>query len=298
MSVESRFELNEPTDQFPFANTLSVKHSRTDRVVLHWRVPPEDNAPGWEWKLYDSYEQAHWQDTSGGVYSPGQRVDPDVLKAAGFSDYVVDGLREGFRYPMKQLPKISQLDNYKSFLQAGEASDADVQRLLSSGYIEGPLPYVPRLVTPLGMIIKPGFIPGTLKYRTVVDATRSGLNESMEDMYVKLDTMKDALQKVQPGSWLVKFDLSDAFLMFPISGTQCDFLGFRDRKGDLYRYRFAPFGVKLSPMICQTFAEELKLYVSANGLKHVTRKLDNGEDNPAASYEGFSCAACYLDDFM
>ena len=125
------------------------------------------------------------------------------------------------------------------------------------------------MVTPLGMIVKPGYTPGTLKYRIVLDSTASGLNEACTNTFTKLDQIRDLLTALTPGSHISKFDLSDAFLLFPIEASQAEFIGLQDAQGSYYRYRFAPFGVASSPQLCQRFAEELKKIVTSAGLQYV-----------------------------
>ena len=136
------------------------------------------------------------------------------------------------------------------------------------------------------------------KIRIVVDSTASGLNPALQDRYFQLDQVDDALRGFPPGAWLSKFDLSDAFLLFPVEATQCDLLGFRDTEGNFYRYRFAPFGVSLSPLLCQRFAKELQTYVNREGLKYVSTTLSNGDVNPACVATNFRCVAAYLDDYL
>jgi len=171
------------------------------------------------------------------------RLDPEALSRFGFSQTLVEDIRMGYEYALSCTPPEFEKRNYLSFTENAAPARADIDRLLEAGFIEGPLPYKPHLVTPLGMIVKPGYTPGTTKYRIVVDSTATGLNEVCEDTFTKLDHVKDLLRALHPGSRISKFDLSDAFLLFPIEASQAEFLGFRDADGDYYRYRFAPFGV-------------------------------------------------------
>lgn len=159
--------------------------------------------------------------------------------------------------------------------------------------MEGPLPYKPYLINPLGCIIKPNG-----KIRNVVDASKTGLNECLRKLFVRYSSVADAIKYMVPNCYISKIDLADAFFVRPVDSTECDFLGLKhETTGDYYRYRFMPFGVASSPWSMQRLAVEIKRIVNEQGLKYVKPLLDDGSPNPAADYTGFRCAAAYLDDF-
>ena len=160
-------------------------------------------------------------------------------------------------------------------------------------FLEGPLPYKPHIVNPLGCIVKPNG-----KVRNVLDASKTGLNDCLRKLFVRYSSVEDLIKYMVPECYISKIDLADAFFVRPVDATECDLLGVRhETTGEFYRYRFMPFGVASSPWSMQRLAVEIRRIVNEQGLKYVRPLLDSGEPNPAADYAGFRCAAAYLDDF-
>lgn len=88
--------------------------------------------------------------------------------------------------------------------------------MISLGKLEGGngLTYRPRLVHPLGTIIK----PDSGKVRNVIDPTATGLNDALTDLPTKYDMFSDAVNAIHPGSWLAAIDLKDAYCIGPSGG--------------------------------------------------------------------------------
>ena len=162
-----------------------------------------------------------------------------------------------------------------------------------SMYVEGPLPYRPHVVHPIGCVIKP-----CGKVRNCVDARRSNFNKCLRKLYVKYSAVDDVVRRMLPGCYINKINLTDAFFVRPVDARECDYLGIKHvGTNDFYRYRFAPFGISTSPWSMQRLASEIKRLLSTHGLQFVKKTLPDGSCNPAADYAGFRCAAAYLDDF-
>ena len=279
-------------------NTVAVKHTNSARMVATWVIPPRVNAPLEEWEIYNSVQQASWEDDLNGIYVPGLRLNGAALREAGFDQKICDDVDRGYELQLTKMPKVFHGKNYSSWQDYPETAVEDFEKLVEKRFIEGPLGYRPHLVTSLGMVIKPGVVPGTLKLRTCMDCTRSGLNDTIEHVYTKLDGITDALAHIYPGAQLSKYDLSDAFLHLPVEASNCEYLAFRNLHGDYYRYRFMPFGVSSAPWLCQRFTRALKDHLTVCGLQHVHPHTPGGTPNPAASYSGYCMAAVYIDDFL
>ena len=275
---------------------VDVQHSHQDRTIATWVIPPDTEAPSWEWHRYRACVQAGWEDDLHGIFLPGLKLDHEKLRDTGyFSDEVVVDVREGHEWRLRKVPKTFLGKNYASWQDYPETAESDFQALRKKRYIEGPLGYIPHIVTSLGMVVKID-ATGKLKLRTCVDATASGFNDALEKVYTKLDQVTDAISKTVPDCWQSKIDLSDAFLQLPIEASHCNYMAFRNLKGEFWRYRFSPFGIAAAPWLCQRFAYELKNYINHKGLQHVKALLPDGSTNPAASYDGFCCSASYIDD--
>ena len=159
------------------------------------------------------------------------------------------------------------------------------ERMLAKGYVEGPLHYVPHVVQSLGGVWK----EDKGKWRTIVDATSSGVNPACVPLDCKYDMLADAVAGMAPGCHLSSFDLTDAFLNWPYDQSHSDLIGYRDTFGDYFRYRFLGFGGAQSPHVQQKWAIAIKNILNKEGLKHCT-----GE---AADYSTFRCVMAYMDDF-
>ena len=295
-SFQERLSFRQSKVQGHSRPTVSVRHTSQPRDIATWLIPPDSEAPDWEWHLYKECCQAGWEDNLQGIYVPGIRIDHEKVKETGFFSHAVHSdLEFGHMWRLRKLPPKFLGKNYSSWQDYPEPAEADFQALKIKRYIEGPLGYVPHIVNSLGMVLKID-ATGKLKLRTCVDSSASGFNDSLEKVYTKLDQVVDAISHTTPNCWQSKIDLSDAFLQLPIEASHCDFMGFRNLKGEFWRYRFSPFGISLAPWLCQRFAYELQNYINHMGLQHVPQLLDDGSPNPAASYTGFRCTASYIDD--
>jgi hypothetical protein len=67
------------------------------------------------------------------------------------------------------------------------------------------------------------------KYRPVVDATASGLNETLVPLDCEYVALSDVVKPHTPAC-LSGFDLKDAFLLWPRSQHSCDLLCIKVRK--------------------------------------------------------------------
>ena len=111
-------------------------------------------------------------------------------------------------------------DNYRSYYDHSDLSDADIQRQLDAGWLEGPLHYTPWVVNPQAGI----YLPEKDKYRPVMDCTRSGLNASLRPSTCKYDMLEDVLRLQTPDCLNSGFDLKDAFYNWPRRQEHCDYL--------------------------------------------------------------------------
>jgi len=79
---------------------------------------------------------------------------------------MVSLLKYGEKFTLEGHPQEYWGRNYLSILENLDATANDIDRLVSGGWLEGPLHYRPWLVTPLGAVVKAD------KFRLVVDRER------------------------------------------------------------------------------------------------------------------------------
>jgi hypothetical protein len=172
-------------------------------------------------------------------------------------------LEEGERFLLEGYPLEFWGRTYLSVHEPLEATGKEIERLVSMGWLEGPLHYRPWLTTPLGAVVKED------KFRLVVDCTKTGLNAVSAKVECELDGLERLLAEAPKDSWLSKFDMADAFFHWPVDQTDCDLIGIQHPgTGQFFRYRFFPFGTSQAPAIQQRWAREIQRVLNTQGLKY------------------------------
>ena len=262
-------------------------------LVLH---PPERRTGmgmgGDEEGGYDAIHasrQASYRDNADGIFEPGLRVRLDALAAAGVDESELRRVRRGYEMALKYWPAQYHGRHYGGALDHPDKLQAEHQRMVDRHYVEGPLHYVPWVVQSLGGVWK----ADKDKWRTIVDATSSGVNPACVPLTCRYDTLAEAVGGMTPGCKLSAFDafdLTDAFLNWPDSQMHSDLMGYADTKGEYYRYRYLGFGAAQSPAIQQHWAGILKEILNREGLRYCS--------GAAADYSTFKVVLAYVDDFM
>ena len=60
---------------------------------------------------------------------------------------------------------------------------------------------------------------------------------------------------LEPATWMMKFDLSNAFMHFDITEDMKPYCCFRDYKGKIMTWNKLPWGSSIAPYVCQTIME-------------------------------------------
>ena len=260
-------------------------------LVLHVPEPSCGRAMGGGGDDPGGYDERHaarqatFNDNADGVFERGRRVHLRALAEAGVPEDEMERLRKGYALVLKWWPKQYHGKHYGGALEHPEKLQSEHERMLARGFVEGPLMYVPWIVQSLGGVWK----MDKEKWRTIVDATSSGVNPACVPLECQYDMLSDAVKGMRPGCRLSSFDLTDAFLNWPYDQTCSDLMGYRDTKGEYFRYRFLGFGGAQSPAVQQRWAARLKDILNRTGLKYCTGR--------AADYSTFECVMAYMDDF-
>jgi hypothetical protein len=272
-----------PNSPVPIVGYVEAKGRRA--LVLH--PPPRAGGEILESGYDESHarRQATFSDNADGIYERGLRVHVAELAAAGVPLAEIDNVRRGYDLVLREWPAQYHGRHYGGALDYPEKLQAEHERMLDKGYVEGPLLYVPWIVQSLGGVWK----ADKGKWRTIVDATSSGVNPACVPLSCEYDTLAGAISKMAPNCLLSSFDLTDAFLNWAYSQDHSDLMGYRDTNGDYFRYRFMGFGCAQSPAVQQSWAVRLKNILNNIGLKYCS--------GAAADYSTFECAMAYMDDF-
>jgi len=257
-------------------------------LVLH--------VPVGEFDLRHAERQATYRDDRHGRFAPGLRVDDSLLEflkpdEREFGELYRDG---GYPFTFTDVPAASRTPNYYSYdVEFAERSVRDLTRQVERGYVEGPLLYTPRIVNPQGGV----YNEAKDKYRPVLDATASRLNESIVPLECDFVSLADVVKPHTEDCWMSGLDLKDAFYMWPRSQHHCDLLGLHGPPGlpEYYRYRFSAMGVSDSPAIQSKWALILQRMLNDEAISPVARQQ---RDAAPERLEAASAAVAgfYVDD--
>ena len=84
------------------------------------------------------------------------------------------------------------------------------------------------------------------------------LNRFVISPYFKMESVRSVKNLVQPGDWLIKLDLKDAYLAVPIAPQHYHFLQFQ-WQGVRWQFKVLPFGLSSAPY---TFTKIMKPVVA------------------------------------
>jgi len=101
----------------------------------------------------------------------------------------------------------------------------------------------------------PKSAPGT--WRPIIDLRP--VNECIRYEHFKMEGLVTARQLIEPGDWMAKVDLRDAYFTVPISSSHRRFLRFRWRGVD-YEFVCLPFGLSSAPRV---FTKVMKPVIAA-----------------------------------
>jgi hypothetical protein len=122
------------------------------------------------------------------------------------------------------------------------ALDKTVQEYLALGAL-APLPSGQRFwESPIFGRVK----KGGLKVRLVTDLKH--LNEHVHNLPFKMEGMGTARETINPGDWMAKVDISNAFFHVPVDPSHQNYLVI-EWKGELLKFQALPFGLNVSPRV-------------------------------------------------
>ena len=171
----------------------------------------------------------------------------------GAHPFQLDLLRQGYRLPFRDHPKLSRTPCIHS-----EYNDTDKVNALSTSILDlltknaiekvnkqDSLGFYSRLF----LVTKPGN-----KWRPVIDLSSLNLTVSK----FKMETPVSIRTSLRQGEWVTSIDLSDAYLHIPIHPQSRKFLRFH-HKGTTYQFTSLPFGLATAPLVFTSLVKEVKL---------------------------------------
>jgi ribonuclease HI len=170
------------------------------------------------------------------------------------------------------LPHLNQVcDHWEDLLKAGKIE-------YFNDTIHGDLSNFVNTINPIHVVLKPD---GSI--RPLVDPTKTGVNDCMAPLPIKLTTIEEAMQHVRHRSFFAKRDIKHGFHHVVLAPTARRYMGFRHpTTGRIGRWVVLPFGASLSPYIfCQL----------TNAARDIFQKLLDERNIPVR-------VLVYVDDFL
>lgn len=167
-------------------------------------------------------------------------------------------------------------DNYSSAtIENFDEIDAQVEKLRASHKIElvsDPHDIANLVVNPVGAANKKDRGVILPEKRFYLDCSRH-INSRLPHYEMRLPGYDEALDRLSPGAWMAKVDLSAAFLHVRVDKRYRRLLGFSWR-GKFYRFTHMIFGLSTAPAIWQYAMERVRDYLRSLGL-NVSVYLDD-----------------------
>ena len=161
-----------------YAVAHTADEQRRRMLVLH--VPPRGQSE--EEAAEHARLQCTYQDGLDDLFDPGRRVKPSLQQHVRDKE-LKDVLKEGFRPRYKEYPARRHGRNYGGVFEHADLTEEQLQKERGV-FNEGPLHYVPWLVTDMNAI----YYPDKNKLRLIWDCRKSGLNDCLEDYVIRAAT--------------------------------------------------------------------------------------------------------------
>lgn len=94
------------------------------------------------------------------------------------------------------------------------------------------------------------------------------LNKFVVYEHFKMEGIPTVKNLIQPNDWLVKLDLSDAYLTVPVHSSHKKFLQFR-WGGRVFQFRCLPFGLSSAPRVFTKLLKPIMAYLRRQGIRLV-----------------------------
>ena len=183
----------------------------------------------------------------------------EVLKAP---EFVLDTLREGYKFPLREIPPSSLEPNNKSALKERKFMLAELLRLEKLGVISR-VKEKPYLVLPLSVVY-------SKKLRLVVDASRA-LNPFIEDQKMKLEGLDVAELTIREGDWQSTTDMDSGYWQLALHEDYKKYVGLHFVEDDgsvlFWVYNTLFLGIKSAVWIFSKMLIPVKAHLRSVGIR-------------------------------
>lgn len=162
----------------------------------------------------------------------------------GANQEVLSWLKNGVKIPFATEPDCFYLPNHTLSFKQSEFVKEELKTLVHAGAIER-CSTPPKCISPLGIVPKKGG-----KLRLITDMRK--LNSYMNVPKFQYEDIQTVTNLIQKDDLLITLDISNGFHHIQIAEQDRDKLGIFF-KGHYYRWKVAPFGFAVSPLLfCKT----------------------------------------------
>jgi len=167
-------------------------------------------------------------------------------------DRAILDMVQGFKIPLTQTPVQSKKPReIKLSEKERSAVSEEIDSMLSKGVISKAEPSEDQFLSNVFVRPKPEG-----KFRFILNLKE--LNEMVQYLHFKMESLKDVRNMIQKGDYLIKIDLKDAFWSVPVNRKSRRLMRF-DWEGFLYEFRTLAFGLGPAPWV---FTKLMKVPVS------------------------------------
>lgn len=204
---------------------------------------------------------------------------PDAI----FRDYVLNGLRRGFRVGFQEGPLGAARRNLPSADEHREVVTEYLANERALGRVTGPIGDVALKqqrvhISPFGVI--PKKTPG--KWRLIVDlsapkgqSVNDGIDEQVASLgYVTIDNVAEVVLALGKGAYMGKCDVKNAYRIIPVHPSDRWLLGVKWQEA-VYEDTRLPFGLRSAPKVFTAVADAFQWILVSKGINFVFHYIDD-----------------------
>lgn len=176
--------------------------------------------------------------------------------------WILNGVKHGFCIDFVSIPTQQSAPPLVSMTEDMAAScDREIASLLEKGAIQRANHAANEYLSTIFLVPKKNG-----QFRPVINL--KGLNRFVRYDHFKLENLNSLRPLIQPGDWMVKVNLQDAYFTLPIHLEHRKFLRFVWR-GRLYEFVCLPFGLSSAPWIFTKALKPLVAFLRRRGVRIV-----------------------------
>ncbi len=205
-----------------------------------------------------------------------QEWEKELALSADFDRaFIVDGVKHGFKIVSDNaIPVSACTKNYRSATCPANFAKTDEQvsaEVLAGNYVIPRVP--PVIISALGAIPK----PASQRVRLIHDCSQPqgfAVNDYADKYTFCYQSLNDATDLVQPGSWMAKVDLHSAYRSIPLHPSNYAFTGLKwhftgDSEATTLLDTKLPFGASLAPLIFNRITQSIRRMMQRRGYEIV-----------------------------